>query len=137
MWAPEPDDVCPTCRSGQVHDVVSPAGGSAGLRPQIGLEGVDEADGALPEALAQVGQRGGAVAQRPGDAGRAGDVRRGRHQVELRAASAASRPGTVFRMQLGPHRLVPAEQVVVDLHDDEAPGRELDARSRPAATSSP
>ena len=96
-----------------------PGGGLVGFRPQTASRPSTKPTWRLAEALSEVGERGVAVAERSGDPGRARDVGRGRHQRQAHRAQRRRR-GDGVEHEPGVHRLVAEEQVVVDLHDDEA-----------------
>ncbi len=106
----------------------SPSGGVGRVVPAEPLDPVHLVDSRLAEALAHVGELGGAAAQRAGHAGRAGDVGRGQHQIEMEGQE-RRRAGRGVEDHRAAHRLVADEEVVVDLHDDQAPGRKGDTRS--------
>ena len=112
----------PLRRSGHVHEVVSPAGGSLRVAPADPLDGVDEVDGARSEALTEVGQRGRPVAQRSGHAGGQGMSGGAGIRSSLRGSSGVE-AGTVLSSQGVRDRLVPDQQVVVHLHDHQAARR--------------
>ena len=132
MCAPDPDDRLVPPWTGQLHEVVSPAGGSVGIAPADALDDVDEAHRPGPKRWPQVGQRRRAAAQRSGHPARARDVRRCRLEARGSRRWRWRDGGHGVELQRGPHRLVPAQQVVVDLHDDQA-ARPGAARRCPAA----
>ena len=97
----------------------SPAGGSEGLCPERSSIPLVSSTAEGSETFPQVGERGGPVAQRARHTGRARDVRRGEHQVEVEGLERCRDRHRVEDQRVL-HRLVPDQQVVVDLHDDQA-----------------
>ena len=90
------------------------------------LECVVEGDSALPKALTNVGQRRRPVTQCPSDTGGAGDVGGRRHEVEFERQQRRVR-GHCVQHHLVLDGLVADQHVVVNLHDDQASGRKVDA----------
>ena len=111
---------------GKVHDAESPSRRIRRILSTEPFDAVHLLDSGLAETLTQVGERRGAVAQRAGHTSRAGDVWRCEHQIEMEGEKRRRCRHSV-QYQCVLHGLVADEQVVVDLHDDQAPGRKKDS----------
>ncbi len=115
----------PFVPTGHSHEVESPTGGFAGLRPQNDSMVLTKSISLCPNRWPRLAREAARAAERPGHAARARHVRWRGHQVELEGEEVRGR-----RYRVEHHRvldgLVADQQVVVHLHDDKAAGRQVD-----------